>query len=207
MPKVWADNEEVVFKEGIPSDPKNIYELLMGAFAEQARSVVEFEVDGQEVLQIGEFPDSFEEIKALSMSHREITFRLIKSYVARLEKLDHELEAYSCNILSTPWSEVFKQMDAFIGKIQPFAELIDHSTPYANTYNPPWRDKLLSIAKNQSKHLSNVLNSFEQGNPAELSDELAINVIPLCLRTIKFFENEVIPALENELAMEHSTVS
>lgn len=204
MPKVWADNEEVIFNEGIPSDPKQIYELLMGALAEQARSVVEFEVDGREILQTGEFPDSFQEIKALSMSHREITFRLIKSYVTRLEKLDQELAAYSSNVLSTPWSEVFKQMDAFIGKIQPFAELIDHSTPYANTYSPPWRDKLLSIAENQSKHLSHVLNAFEQGNPAGLSDELAINVIPLCQRTIKFYENEVVPALENELAMEQS---
>jgi hypothetical protein len=31
MPKVLADNEEVVFQEGIPEDPSHIYELLMGA--------------------------------------------------------------------------------------------------------------------------------------------------------------------------------
>ena len=55
MPKVLADNEEVVFQEGIPDDPSHIYELLMGAFAEQRRSVVKFIVDGKDALQTGEF--------------------------------------------------------------------------------------------------------------------------------------------------------
>ena len=35
MPKVLADKEEVIFQEGIPTDPSQIYQLLMGAFAEQ----------------------------------------------------------------------------------------------------------------------------------------------------------------------------
>ena len=57
MPKVMADSEEVVFQEGIPKDPGQIYQLLMGAFAEQRRSVVEYIVDGEDALQTGEFPN------------------------------------------------------------------------------------------------------------------------------------------------------
>ena len=205
MPKVWADSEEVVFNEGIPDDPKQIYELLMGALAEQARAVIVFEVDGVDVLQSGDFPNSFEEIKASSMTHREITFRLCKQYIAQLEKLDTELEAYSSNILSAPWSEVFKQMDTFIGKIQPFAELIDNTTPYAKTYTPPWAEKLFQIAERQAKCLSGVLTSFEGGNPAGVSDELASQVIPLCQKTIKFYQDEIIPCLEKEVTNEQVT--
>ena len=35
MPTVWADNEEVTFTEGVPQEPANVYELLMGALSEQ----------------------------------------------------------------------------------------------------------------------------------------------------------------------------
>jgi len=206
MPEVWADNEEVVFNEGVPKDPKQIYELLMGALSEQARAVIQFEVDGVDVLQSIEFPASFEVIKATSMTHREITLRLSKQYVVHLEKLDSELEAYSSNVLSAPWSEVFKQMDSFIGKIQPFAELIDNTTPYAKTYSPPWAEKLFQIAQKQAKHLSGVLGAFEQGNPAGLSDELATQVVPLCQRTLKFYNEEVIPILEKENSQEQTAL-
>ena len=37
MPSVWADNEEVVFGEGVPSDPAQVYNLLMEALSEQSR--------------------------------------------------------------------------------------------------------------------------------------------------------------------------
>lgn len=206
MPEVWADSEEVVFNEGIPSDPKQIYELLMGALSEQARAVIQFEVDGVDILQNNEFPESFEIIRVTSMTHREITLRLSKQYVDRLKKLDSELEAYSSNVLSAPWSEVFKQMDSFIGKIQPFAELIDNTTPYAKTYSPPWAEKLFLIAEKQAKHLTGVLSAFEQGNPAGLSDELATQVVPLCQRTMKLFNEEVIPVLEKEHAQEQTAL-
>ena len=56
MPEVWADLEEVIFSDGVPDDPKHIYELMMGAFAEQRRSVVEYVVDDIDVLKTGEFP-------------------------------------------------------------------------------------------------------------------------------------------------------
>ena len=40
----------------------------MGAFAEQRRSVVEYIVDGEDALQTGEFPESFDIIEAKSLS-------------------------------------------------------------------------------------------------------------------------------------------
>ena len=48
-----------------------------------------------------------------------------------------EFEAYIRNILSVSWSEVFKRMDEFINKVQPFADLLDNLSPYAQTYQPP----------------------------------------------------------------------
>jgi hypothetical protein len=196
MPKVLADNEEVVFQEGIPEDPSHIYELLMGAFAEQKRSVVKYLVDGEDALQAGEFPKTFELIEAESLSHNEITLRLSIELINQMNGLENSLSAYSVNVLSTPWSEVFKQMDAFIQKIQPFADLIDHVIPYAQSYSPSWRPEIENIALEQSKCLDFILKSFENLDPATLSNEISDRLIPTLKNCLSLFEKSIIPQLK-----------
>ena len=196
MPKVLADKEEVLFQEGIPTEPSHVYELLMGAFAEQRRSVVKFIVDGEDVLQTGEFPNSFESIEAESLSHNEITFRLSIELINQMNGLENSLSAYQSNILSTPWSEVFKQMDAFIQKIQPFADLIDHVTPYTQSYSPPWKSKIEEIAQAQAKSLSSILSAFENFDPASLSHELDKSLLPVYRKCLSLFDKEIIPFLK-----------
>ena len=196
MPKVLADNEEVVFQEGIPDDPSHIYELLMGAFAEQRRSVVKYLVDGEDALQTGKFPKSFELIEAESLSHDEITLRLSIELINQMNGLENSLSAYCVNVLSTPWSEVFKQMDAFVQKIQPFADLIDHVTPYAQSYTPPWKAKIEKIARDQAGCLSNILSSFESFDPASLSNELRNGLLPVFRECLGLFDKEIIPFLK-----------
>jgi len=197
MPKVWADNEEVIFEDGMPTDPKRIYELMMGALAEQGRAVIEYTVDGDDALTGTVFPSSFDEIKAKSMSHHEITLRLAKENLQLIDNLCAQIDAYSRNILNTPWSEVFKRMDSLIEKIQPFADLIDNVSPYANTYSPPWSDGIKNLASLQGEILSSMLKSFEDGDPAGLSDLITIRFVPLVKRISKFFREDVIPHLEN----------
>ena len=196
MPKVLADNEEVVFQEGIPEDPSHIYELLMGAFAEQRRSVVKYLVDGEDALQAGEFPKTFELIEAESLSHDEITLRLSIELINQMNDLENSLSAYCVNVLSTPWSEVFKQMDAFVQKIQPFADLIDHVTPYAQSYAPPWKTKIEKIARDQAVCLSIILTSFESFDPASLSNELENGLLPVFRECLSLFDKEIIPFLK-----------
>jgi hypothetical protein len=103
------------------------------------------------------------------------------------------------NILTLPWSEVFKRMNEFIEKIEPFAELLDSIGPYVTAYSPPWGDSLQEIAKEQSITLENILKSFEQGNPAKLSDELDYGFIPVFKRSRKLFQNEIIPYLKKKV--------
>ena len=198
MPKVLADNEEVVFEEGMPEQPSLIYELLMGAFAEQRRSLVKFLVDGKDALQTGEFPDAFEIIEAESLTHDEVTFRLSIDFINQMSSLQAEISAYQANVLVTPWSEVFKQMDTFIQKIQPFADLIDHVSPYAQAYSPPWKDAIDRVAKAQAETLARLLTSFENFDPAGLSEELENGFIPLFRKTIKLFSEDIIPHLKAE---------
>ncbi|MDG1325568.1 MAG: hypothetical protein P8P49_07360 [Opitutales bacterium] len=198
MPKVLADNEEVVFQEGIPEEPLHIYELLMGAFAEQRRSVVKFTVDGKDALQSGDFAKSFELIEAESLSHDEITLRLSIDFINQMNTLEDSILAYQINILTTPWSEVFKQMDLFIQKIQPFADLIDHVSPYAQSYSPPWKDRIDGVAKAQAETLARLLTSFENFDPAGLSEELENGFIPLFRNAIKLFSEDIIPYLKAE---------
>lgn len=195
MPQVRADNEEVVFQEGIPEHPRQIYELLMGAFAEQRRSVVKFIVDGEDCMQGANFPESFELIEAHSLSHDEITMRLAIQFFNQMSNLDKEIQAYQGNVLRTPWSEVFKQMDKFIEKIQPFADLIDHTLPYAQSYSPPWRSEMEEIAKRQADALESVLQSFEKADSARLSDVLNNLLLPLFRETNSLFSNQIIPFL------------
>ena len=198
MPKVLADNEEVVFQEGIPEDPSHIYELLMGAFAEQKRSVVKYLVDGEDALLAAEFPKTFELIEAESLSHDEITLRLSIELINQMNGLENSLSAYCVNVLSTPWSEVFKQMDAFVQKIQPFADLIDHVTPYAQSYAPPWKSKIEKIAREQAECLSKILTSFESFDPASLSNELKNSLLPVFRECLGLFDKEIIPFLKEK---------
>ena len=195
MPIVWADNEEVVFNEGIPSDSHKIYELLMGALAEQRKAVVEFLVDGEDALAANSFPENFEVIKAKSMTHDEITLRITEATLTQTDNLDTEIDAYSKNILSTPWSAVVKQMDQFISKIQPFADLIDNVSPYANAYQPSWAEKLNEVANEQASSLNQVLKAFESHDPSSLSDEVGLNLLPLLGTIRSLFADEVIPQL------------
>ena len=117
----------------------------------------------------------------------------------QLSEIEVHLDAYIRNILSIPWSEVFKRMDELINKVHPFAELVDNLGPYVNAYAPPWMDDFKKIAMDQAKSLNAILDSFEQGNPARLSDELSIRFIKIFKQARKLFSEEVIPYLKARL--------
>ena len=199
MPTVWADNEEVQFTEDIPKEPSSVYELLMGALSEQGRAVVKFIVDGEDALENGAFPDEYEKIEAFSLTHDELTLRLIIEALNHMSDTGMQLQAYAQNVLNIAWSEVFKRMDEFIQKIQPFADLIDNLGPYVSTYSPPWKKSFENIAKEQSECLGGILSAFEQGSPARLSDELCERFLPIYNRFRKLFDSEVIPFLKEKV--------
>lgn len=199
MPTVWADNEEVQFTEDIPKEPSNVYELLMGALSEQGRAVVKFIVDGEDALESGAFPDEYEKIEAFSLTHDELTLRLIIEALNHMSDTGMQLQAYAQNVLNIAWSEVFKRMDEFIQKIQPFADLIDNLGPYVSTYSPPWKKSFENIAREQSECLGGILSAFEQGSPARLSDELCEGFLPIYNRSRKLFDSEVIPFLKEKV--------
>ena len=196
---VIADGEEVIFDGDFPHEPSRVYDLLMGALSEQGRVVVKFIVDGNDSLQSGEFPDTFTKIEAVSLSHDELTLRLILESMKHLGQTEEQFEAYVRNILSVPWSEVFRQMDQLISKVKPFAELLDNLGPYALTYEPPWKESLETVSKDQAESLNKILTSFEQGNPALLSDELSVRFLPVFKRTRKLFNDEIIPYLQERV--------
>ena len=199
VPHVIADGEEVVFDGDFPHEPVRVYDLLMGALSEQGRVVIKFFVDGDDSLQSGEFPDTYKKIEAVSLSHDELTLRLILESMKHLGQTEEQFEAFVRNILSVPWSEVFRQMDQLISKVKPFAELLDNLGPYALTYEPPWKESLESVSKDQAESLNKILTSFEQGNPALLSDELSVRFLPVFKRTRKLFNEEVIPYLQKQV--------
>ena len=163
MSQVIADGEEVIFDGDIPSEPSRVYDLLMGALSDQGRVVVKFIVDGADSLESGEFPDQYEKIEVISMSHDELTLRLVTESMKHLGQTEEQFGAYVRNILSVPWSEVFRQMDQLISKVKPFADLLDNLGPYAQTYDPPWRGSLETVAKDQAESLNNILTAFEHG--------------------------------------------
>ena len=202
MPTVSADEEEVTFTDDITVDPSNVYELLMGALSEQGRAVVKFIVDGEDALEKGSFPESYEKIESYSLSHDELTFRLVIEAMNHLSDTEAHLLAYAQNVLSIAWSEVFKRMEEFIQKIQPFADLIDNLGPYVSTYSPPWMASFEKLAKDQSVTLGEILNAFEQGSPAKLSEELSDGFLPVFNQSRKLFESDIIPFLKEKVESE-----
>ena len=196
---VIADGEEVVFDGDIPTDPSHVYELLMGALSESGRAVVKFIVDGEDTIGNEQMPESYEKIEVHSLSHDELTLRLIIESMNHLSTAEKEFEAYIRNILSVAWSEVFKRMNEFINKVQPFADLLDNLGPYAQTYSPPWKEALEKITKEQADSLGVVLNAFQQGDPSCLSDELSINFLPIFQRARKLFSETIIPFLNEKV--------
>ena len=199
MSTVIADGEEVVFDGDVPTDPNHVYELLMGALSENGRAVVKFIVDGVDTVASGDTPSTYDKIEVISLSHDELTLRLIIESMNHLSTAEKEFEAYIRNILSVAWSDVFQRMNEFISKVQPFADLLDNLSPYAQTYNPPWKESLEKVTKEQAESLGVILTSFQQGNPSSLSDELSINFLPVFKRARKLFSENIIPFLQEKV--------
>ena len=195
---IFADGEEVIFEGEIPSEPSRIYELLMNALSEQSRVVVKFFVDGKDALQEGSFPDTYEKIDIESLSHHELTLRLSIESINQMSGFDKDFENYLGNVLSVPWSQVFKKMDELISKIKPFADLLDNLGPYSQVYSPSWKESYDELVKDQHDALTGILNSFEESNPAKLSDELSVRFIPVFKRALKLFDDQIIPELKIE---------
>jgi len=202
MSRVSVDGEEVSFEGEVPDDPSRIYELLMGALSEQSRVVVKFFVDGKDALMDDVFPSRYEKIEAESVTHDALTLRLVIESMNKVSETESQFDAYVANILSVSWSEVFKRMDELIAKIQPFAELIDSLAPYVDAYHPPWGDKLREVSEKQNESLGHILNAFEQGNPAKLSDELSVCFLPVFKRARKLFSDDIIPYLKERVDAE-----
>jgi hypothetical protein len=202
MRQVSVDGEDVVFGEKVPEAPAQVYELLMNALSEQGRVVVGFLIDGNDSFPDDQFPDSFEKIEASSLTHDELTLRLVLESMNQLSETESQLDAYIKNILSISWSEVFKRMDELVNRVQPFAELIDNIGPYASAYEPPWANKIKEISVEQAESLNGILNAFEQGNSAKLSDDLSIRFLPVFKRSRKLFSEEIIPYLKERVEKE-----
>lgn len=205
MPIVWADNEKVNFTEDVPKKPSNVYELLMNALSEQGRAVVKFIVDGEDALERGAFPDKYEKIEAFSLTHDELTLRLVIEALNQISDTGVQMQAYAQNVLNISWSEVFKRMDEFIQKIQPFVDLIDNLGPYVSTYSPPWSESFEKLALGQTECLGGILSAFEQGSPAKLSDQLGEVFMPLFDTSQELFHKEVVPFLKEKV--EQGTMS
>ena len=199
MRQVVVDGEEVVFEGEMPEAPSQIYELLMNALSEQGRVVVGFSVDGSDSFPDDQFPGHYEKIEASSLTHDELTLRLVIESMNQLSETETQLDAYIKNILSISWSDVFNRMNELVSRVQPFAELIDNIGPYATAYDPPWAEKLKIVSVEQSESLNGMLDAFEQGNPAKLSDDLSIRFLPVFKRSRKLFSEEIIPYLKERV--------
>lgn len=202
MREVYVDGEQVVFEGDVPEKPTEIYELLMSVLSEQGRAVTGFASDGVDLLSGEPPPETFQRIDASSLSHRELTLQVIRAFLDKMGTIGEDLRSYSKNILTIGWSDVFRRMDEFIGKIKPFADLFDNLTPYANTYSPEWSTGLEQFASEQADCLERVLSCFESGDVSGLSNEIALGFVPLFERSRKFLTEEAVTELEEPMENE-----
>jgi len=189
----------VAFEGEVPEEPTAIYELLMTVLSDQGRAVTEFVSDGIDLLSGESPPKTFQRIDASSLSHRELTLQVIMAFLDKMGTIGEDLSSYSKNILTIGWSDVFRRMDEFIGKIKPFADLFDNLTPYASTYSPEWSTGLEQFASEQADCLERVLSCFESGDISGLSNEIALGFVPLFQRSRKFLTEEVVTELQEPM--------
>jgi hypothetical protein len=199
MREVFVDGEKVVFEGDLPEAPAEIYELLMSALSEQGRAVTGFASDGVNLLSGEQPPPTFQRIDASSLTHRELTLQVIKEFLDKMGNIGDDLGSYSKNILTIGWSDVFRRMDEFIGKIKPFADLFDNLTPYAKTYSPEWSIGLEQFASEQADCLEQVLSCFESGDVSGLSNEIALRFVPMFERSRRFLAEEAVVELEQHI--------
>jgi hypothetical protein len=109
------------------------------------------------------------------------------------------MNAYASNVLKTSWVEVFQRMDELIARIKPFAELFDSLGQYVQTYDPPWKETFQNLANEQASALEVIMDSFEQGNPAALSDTLACRFCGNFRDSSHFFASVMIPFLKHQV--------
>ena len=198
MSQIIVDGEDVIFEGDIPQETSQVYNLLMQALSEQARVIYTIEVD-DETPEGGALPATYNKIVVTSISHDELTMKLSIESINQMSNTGKHLDAYQNNVLSLAWSEVFKRMNEFIEKIQPFADLLDSILPYATAYSPPWSNSLKQIAEKQSTSLEGILEAFEQGNPALLSDEIYHEFIPIYNESLALFKKDIIPYLKEKV--------
>ena len=202
MAEVKVDGEEVVFEGEPPSDLGQLFDLLMGAMSERGRAVVSFRVDGVDLMSSpGEssLPETFEKIEASTLTHAEITLQLIERVENETSSLSDELVAYSQRILLLGWTEIFRRMDEFISKIQPIADLLDNLGPFAQTYDPPWRNAFTDLQRNQGQALEQALACFQIGDSAGLSDVVADSFNAVLADFRKLSDKEMKPYLRLEM--------
>lgn len=198
MPEIIVDNEPVDFNGPIPEDPKVIYDLLFEALANDRKSVIEYIVDGKNVLEDAEqnFPSQFETIHATSITHAKLTLRLINSTLDLCQNTVAELDSYSRRVLINSWSIVFEKMDEFINKVNPLVQLMDGLQPYASSYQPSWQKEFESIQESNKIAFESVLSGFQRGDTACLSEAIFDKLIPVVEKSISFLKGTVTQDLE-----------
>lgn len=202
MAEVKVDGEEVLFEGDPPQDVGQVYELLMGAMSERGRAVVSFLVNGVDILkqtEEDEVPSTFERIEASTLSHAELTHMLLERVEEETESLEDDLLAYSRSVLLLGWSEIFRRMDEFIEKIKPIADIVDNLGPFAQTYDPPWREAFETLRQKQADTLEETLACFETGNSPGLSDAVAGPFTTVLADFRKLASEEMKPYLRAEM--------
>ena len=204
MAEVSVDGEEVVFEGEAPQEAGQVFDLLLGAMSERGRALVSFMVDGKDLMFLAENdppPSSFQKIEAFTLTHVELTLRLLERVEEETESLEEELLAYSRKVLFLGWSEIFNRMDEFVGKIQPIADLVDNLEPFSKTYDPPWRGSFAVLQGQQSEALERVLTCFKAGDSAGLSDAIASSFLPMLAEFRKLSRKKMQPQLREEMEL------
>ncbi len=198
MPEVILDGEPVRFEGPVPESPKVLHDAMFEALAGDRKSLIEYIVDGQDCLVVAEelFPTSYEKVEAKSATHDELLTRLVSGALETNPALIPELQAYSSKILVVAWSEIFRQMDEFIGKVKPLVDLMDNLQPYAMSYSPEWKDAYLDFQKKHQVVFEQLFKCFQRGDVATLSDVVDSELLPLFEKTLEFLNKSVLEDLK-----------
>lgn len=172
--KVVLDSENVDFDGDPPGSVSDLWNLIENFLGQSNRVIDAFIIDGEAWSpEMGEPPESCQEIQIVSVSETEKAFQLVNQLLAEKDKLIELWMTGASESLSQPWMEFQSQALEILNETQPAVQSIQVLSAFGRQKHAEWGSRLSQTESDLSERLNSVIDHFENGDYVSYSDASA----------------------------------
>lgn len=201
MATVSIDGENVEFEGDAPQTCGQACELIEGFLSGQGLIIESVSVDGEAVpLEHAFAREAYQSIDFKSISPQAQLLAMCKQWERECSELRSKMESLGGSILRSGWSDAQSSVVALLETLRPLIEGLGILQNFGNESAAAWSVSVGSCFEKALASIDSVVNAVEARNSVALSDALAealaVNwgAMAVCLA------DEVLPALEGDLA-------